>query len=346
MMDRQPLITLGSPIGVGYEIFLLSLAGDSYFKEHCVYCIGSVSIMTHFIKLLEVEYNYYRVEYSDFHNGGKLDSVNLQDYDFVIVDIDSLLNDGNIECDLLLSIGDIREFDEKCDGMIAYYTIVKGAALVEQGHFSALVTLPVSKKNINLVDPDFKGHTEFLMKLWKQEQVFMTFVSNKMKLLLLTTHIPLAEVPEHLTVNLVEQGLRTAGELAARLGEKRQICLLGLNPHAGEDGLLGREEQMMKEVVHRLRDEEGFDISEPIPADTAFTPFNIDRFGLFVSCYHDQGLIPFKMLSFEDGVNLSFGMNYIRTSVDHGTAVGLIGKKSASIESFVNAYRLAQQLTG
>lgn len=344
-MKKEPLITLGSPIGIGYEIFLLSLQQDSYFKDNCVYCVGSVSILAHFIKLLDFDFNYYRIDYKDYHEGSELESMSLEDYDFVIIDIDSLLNDGNIESHILIDIEDIKKFDEKCDGMIAYYTIVKGAALVEQGHFSALVTLPVSKKNINLVDPDFMGHTEFLMKIWKERHVFMTFVSNKMKLLLLTTHIPLAQVPEHLTVELLDDGIRTAADLAKRLGIEQELCLLGLNPHAGENGILGSEEGMMQKVAQRLREEKGINVTDPIPADTAFTPFNRERFGLFIACYHDQGLIPFKMLSFEDGVNLSFGMKYIRTSVDHGTAVGLIGKKSASIESFINAFRLAQQLT-
>lgn len=123
----------------------------------------------------------------------------------------------------------------------------------------------------------------------------------------------------------------------------KPICLLGLNPHAGENGLLGSEELAMKEAVKEMSSK-SINITGPLPADTAFIPSNIDKYGIFIACYHDQGLIPFKMLAFDKGVNLSFGMKYIRTSVDHGTAADLIGTKKADISSFIEAYLLAERL--
>ncbi|HOV14747.1 MAG TPA: 4-hydroxythreonine-4-phosphate dehydrogenase PdxA, partial [Spirochaetota bacterium] len=226
--------------------------------------------------------------------------------------------------------------------LIAYNTIKEAGILVKNGKFKSITTLPVTKESINLIDKDFYGHTEFYQKLWDEKKVFMTFVSEKMNLLLLTTHIPLKDVSSHLNKELLESGINIALEMRDRLGLSKKICLLGLNPHAGENGLLGDEEFVFKEVLKKF---DSSKIEGPIPSDTAFIPYNLNKYSIFIAVYHDQGLIPFKMVAFDDGVNLSFGMKYIRTSVDHGTGIGLIGKKSANTKSFENAYNLAFKLT-
>ena len=330
---NQPLITLGSPYGIGYEIFLLSLRKKVFYAEHPVTCIGSESILKHFLKILKFSIGYHSIPADKFE---RLSLSKQFDKEFVLINIDRFSFD----------LDNIAQISSEKDGVIAYDTIKTGARLIAEGYFSSMVTLPVSKENINLVDSSFKGHTEFLMKLWNEKKVFMTFISSKMKILLLSTHLPLFKVKEIITPGLVKDGITTAVHLLDDLGEKQRICFLGLNPHAGENGLLGTEELWIKEIIEDFNSTSGCKIVGPVPADTAFTPGNLKNFGIFIASYHDQGLIPFKMLSFEDGVNLSYGMKYIRTSVDHGTARDLIGMKTANTASFENAYRLAVQLSG
>lgn len=325
---NSPIITLGSPIGIGYEIFLLSIQNKTPISEQYVYCIGSQRILNYFIKLLKFEIHY---DLADKNNNIISKS---NESSFMLINIDEKNN----------TIDDIFCLSAEEDGEIALKSIIIAAHLIEDGFYSSMVTLPVSKENINIIDPHFKGHTEYLMNLWNEKTVYMTFISEKINILLLTTHIPLSEVPETINKTVIEKGLRYASLLTAKTGIKKNICLLGLNPHAGENGLLGKEELFMKNVVEKLNNE-GIPIEGPIPADTAFTKKSIEKYGIFVANYHDQGLIPFKMLSFDTGVNLSFGMKYIRTSVDHGTARDLIGKKQADITSFINAYTLAIKLS-
>jgi 4-hydroxythreonine-4-phosphate dehydrogenase len=327
--NKQPIITLGSPYGVGYEIFLLSLR-EKIFNDSIPVCIGSSMVMNFFIKLLKVKVNYKSITLKNIDN--KINKINNED--FILIDIDE--EKKQIEV--------LDDIDKSFDGLCALKSIDKAAFLVDEGYFSSVVTLPVCKKNINIFNKKFKGHTEFFQKKWNEDKVFMCFISDKLNMILLTTHLPLNKVSKNITPKLVDSAIITAINLYNKLGLKKDICFLGLNPHAGEKGLLGKEDIWMEKIIEKHK--KRFDkIVGPVPSDTAFTSFNIGKYDLFIACYHDQGLIPFKMLSFEDGVNLSFGMKYIRTSVDHGTATGLIGKKIASTASFINAYKLAVKLT-
>ncbi len=326
-MNRKPLITLGSPRGIGYEIILLIKSTQNTLTNEPLVVIGSLSILEYFKKLLSSDVKYRVIKIDDLKHSNYND-------DLVLINID----------DKPFEINDIHKIENKLDGEIAYKTIDIGCKLVKDGFFSSLVTLPVSKENINIIDNKFHGHTEFIMEEWDESSVYMTFVSNTLKILLLTTHIPLKDVPDSINESVVTNGLKTAIKMAAEFSDKRPVCLLGLNPHAGENGLLGEEEFFMKTVVSELN-KNTLRVIGPLPSDTAFTPQNINKFSVFVACYHDQGLIPFKMLSFSDGVNLSYGMKLIRTSVDHGTAVDLIGTGKADINSFISAYNVAVKLT-
>lgn len=332
-MQKYPIITLGSPYGIGYEIFLLALNDDN-LKNKPLFAIGSKSIMDNFIELLSLDVSYVPVK-ADHLESRTLQSFETTDKDFILVDIDTSP----------LPPGPVEQINPVIDGKIAFASIVLAARLVDKGLFNSIVTLPVSKENVNKVDKGFKGHTEFLMELWNEDQVFMTFISEKINVLLLTTHLPLNAVAEALTPDYVEQAITTADRLVKKLGLTKPICFLGLNPHAGEAGLLGREENWIKNIIEEKQQTGAVNIIGPVPADTAFTPDELQKYSLYIANYHDQGLIPFKMLAFDDGVNLSFGMKYIRTSVDHGTARDLIGTKKASTKSFIAAFKLAEQLT-
>jgi len=327
MRVDKVVITLGSPFGIGYEIFIRTFFETTLFKNKKPVCIGSSIILDFYLKMLNLKIDYYVIN-------------NENDLKFV------LKNSNSINTSFfIINIDDINTKTEKLedispyiDGLIAYKSIKYAAQLVKEKIFKGVVTLPVNKKNINLIDNNFTGHTEFFRDFWEQKDVFMCFISKKINILLITTHIPLVKVSENLNEKNVENAILNAISLKERLNLKKEICFLGLNPHAGEQGLLGYEEIWIKKIIDKINEKfKKVIIIGPIPADTAFTKRNINKYSIFIALYHDQGLIPFKMLAFEDGVNLSFGMDYIRTSVDHGTGVDLIGKKIASLKSFINA---------
>jgi 4-hydroxythreonine-4-phosphate dehydrogenase len=328
MVSQNPLITLGSPFGIGYEIFLRTFDESKVFKNHIPFCIGSKKILDLFLELINLKINYKSIKIEELEK-----NADLKIFKFILIEID----------DSQIKLKRISDITKEIDGKIAYDSINLAAKLVKDGFFKSIVTLPVSKENINIFDSSFKGHTEFFQKKWNEESVFMTFISKKLNVMLLTTHIPLNEVSSNITQEVVERGLKTVLSLKRKLKLTKKICFLGLNPHAGENGLLGKEELWVKDIIKKYNNEN--EIDGPIPADTAFSKFKINKYSFFVSCYHDQGLIPFKMLAFEDGVNLSYGMKNIRTSVDHGTGVDLIGKKIAGLKSFENAYKLAIKLS-
>ncbi len=326
---KYPIITLGSPHGIGYELFILLYSKKTTFSKDKKVIIGSLQVFLFFQNILQIQLDYIAISVHDFKE------CNFYEKNILFIDIDTRVFD-------LKKISDITPC---IDGSIALESIVYAADLIEKGYFSSMVTLPVSKENINLIDTKFKGHTEYLMDLWHEENVFMSFISDSLNIILLTTHIALSEVPKMITESTLKTCFKYAELLLNKLGETKPICLLGLNPHSGENGLMGNEEIIMKKVVKELNENDKKNIVGPIPADTAFIPLNIHKYGIYVASYHDQGLIPFKMLSFDTGVNLSFGMKYIRTSVDHGTAVDIIGQKIANTLSFEKAYNLAVKLS-
>jgi 4-hydroxythreonine-4-phosphate dehydrogenase len=330
---NYPLVSLGSPYGIGYEVFLLSLKKNILKKYYPIVCIGSEKILKLFFKLLQIKIKYQSVNIlnNDFTN-----LIYEKKNKFILINIDNKIG---IQKNNIYSINSI---EKDLDGLIAYNTIRYGADLVYKHFFKSIVTLPVNKENINKIDSSFKGHTEFFQKIWKEKKVYMTFISDKINIFLLTTHIPLNQVSITITKNVIKDGIEYSLKLKDKLKIKKKICFLGLNPHAGENGLIGKKDLLIKEVIKKYGMNQ---IIGPLPSDTVFTENNLKKYGFFISCYHDQGLIPFKMLSFDNGVNLSFGMKFIRTSVDHGTAYDLIGKKKANINSFINAYRLAIKLS-
>ncbi len=328
------IITLGSPYGIGYEIFLRTFIETSLFNNRKPVCIGSAIVLDFYSKMLNIKLNYNIINNEEELKNylKKQKDINTQ---FVIINID----------DINKKVEKLEDISLYIDGLIAYKTIKYAAQLVKEEIFEGIVTLPVNKKNINLIDNNFKGHTEFFRDYWEERNVFMCFISKKINILLITTHIPLSKVSDFLNEKNIENAIKTAIDLKKSLDLKKEICFLGLNPHAGEQGLLGSEEIWIKKIIDRINEDAKEEIIKgPIPADTAFTQRNINKYSIFIALYHDQGLIPFKMLAFEDGVNLSFGMKYIRTSVDHGTGVDIIGKKIASLKSFENAYKLILKL--
>lgn len=218
----------------------------------------------------------------------------------------------------------------------------QGAA---SGEFAAIVTAPVHKAIINDAGLAFTGHTEFFAALARRDVVMM-LTSGPLRVALVTTHLPLARVPAAITHATVARVLRTVHDsLQAWFGiEHPRIAVLGLNPHAGEGGHLGREEiDVIAPVIDTLR-AEGMTLSGPLPADTAFVPRQLQGHDAVVAMYHDQGLPVLKHAGFGNAVNITLGLPYIRTSVDHGTALDLAGTGQADAGSMLEAVRLAVTL--
>lgn len=224
----------------------------------------------------------------------------------------------------------------------AFEALECAAALCRGRQAAAVVTGPVSKAELAAVGYPFPGQTEFFADRWGGEPV-MAFCGGKLKVVLLTWHIPFAKVPSQLNVENFRKALAAARELAAM--ESPRVAVCGLNPHAGEDGLLGGEERdIINPILSGLRENFDGSLSAALPADTVFARALRGEFDVVVAIYHDQGLAPLKTLEFDESVNVTLGLPWIRTSPDHGTAFGIAGKGLARTGSFANAVKVARQL--
>lgn len=230
-------------------------------------------------------------------------------------------------------------------GHAAYDTIVRAVRDAQSGGIHGIATAPINKEALALAGLPWRGHTEMLAALTNTTNVAMMFWSEKLRVVLATIHIPLARVPAALTLESVSGIIELTHRELPRFGIARpRLALAGLNPHAGEHGVLGSEEiEILEPAVARCR-EIGVDISGPFPGDTIFLRAMRGEFDLVIACYHDQGLIPVKMAAFGQAVNVTLGLPIIRTSVDHGTAFDIAGKNVADPESMVQAVLLAAKL--
>ena len=213
------------------------------------------------------------------------------------------------------------------------------------GRFSAVVTGPVNKKGLAGVGYGFPGQTEFFASRWSGEPV-MAFAGGKMTVGLVTWHIPLSEVPRSVTGADVRRTVHALINLRTKLGDRRpRIAVCGVNPHAGEGGLLGQEDdRIIRPAVEALR-AAGHDVTGPLPGDTVFHRHLQGEFDAVAAIYHDQGLAPLKAVDFSTSANLSLGLRHVRTSPDHGTAYEIAGQGKADRGSFDSAMRLARVLS-
>lgn len=225
--------------------------------------------------------------------------------------------------------------------------ISRGADLAANGGAVALCTAPIHKKA--LIDGAgfaFPGHTEYLADLAGVDRVVMMLASDALKVVPATIHIPLAEVPAALTRELIEETVRVAHTALIRdfaIASPR-IAVAGLNPHAGEGGAIGREEiDIVIPAIEALR-AEGLDVTGPASADTLFHAAARSRYDAAIAMYHDQALIPIKTLAFDEGVNVTLGLPFVRTSPDHGTAHDIAGQNRANPASIIAALRMAAEL--
>ena len=246
-------------------------------------------------------------------------------------------------------------------GRAAYDAIHRAVNDARSGSIQAIATAPINKEALKLAGLPWPGHTEMLAELTGAQAVAMMFWSEKLRVVLATIHLPLAKVPAALTIasltsiiELTHRDLPRFGPFDSAQGKpfdsaqgklpRPRLALAGLNPHAGEHGLFGREEMDVLEPAVAQCVKAGINIAGPFPGDTIFLRAYRGEYDAVIACYHDQGLIPIKLVAFGQAVNVTLGLPIIRTSVDHGTAFDIAGKGMADAESMVHAVLLAARL--
>ncbi len=230
-------------------------------------------------------------------------------------------------------------------GRAAYDIICRAVADAQRGVIDAIATAPVNKLAFAAAGLPWKGHTDLLAHLTGRGHGVMMFWSEPLKVVLASVHVPLSHVPQVLTTQLLVDVIAVTAQELPRFGiPGSRLALAGLNPHAGEHGLLGEEDDRILRPAVEASVAKGVGISGPIPGDTVFVRACRGEFDAVVACYHDQGLIPVKLLAFGRAVNVTLGLPIIRTSVDHGTAFDIAGKGVADPSSMIEATLLAARL--
>jgi len=309
------VLSVGEPAGIGPDI-VLSVLNDFNFLENFLaknklMIIASKNLMEERAELLKLK-------------GPKNLNLNLDWIDIAL------------EAPVIPGVLEIKN---------AKYVLTcldKAATMCELKQADCLVTAPIHKGIINNAGFKFSGHTEYLRDHAGVDHVVMMLASENLRVALVTTHIALSEVSQRLTPNLLIKTIKIIAE--SFNNKKLKIGVCGLNPHAGENGHMGREEiDWMKACLENLKlnNLNLLNLEGPIPADSIFSLKNRAKFDVILAMYHDQGLAPFKALSFGEGVNLTLGLPYLRTSVDHGTALDLAGTGTADTGSLREALKLA-----
>jgi 4-phospho-D-threonate 3-dehydrogenase / 4-phospho-D-erythronate 3-dehydrogenase len=230
-------------------------------------------------------------------------------------------------------------------GRAAYDAIVRAVQAAWKGDVDAIATAPVNKAAFSKAGLPWKGHTDLLAHLCGTSRVAMMFHAPELKVVLITVHVPLKDVPGLITRKRVDQTIDLTNEALPLFGiERPRLAIAGLNPHAGEGGVLGDEDEHVLVPAIEAARERGVDVSGPFPADTVFVRASKNEFDCVLACYHDQGLIPVKLLAFGHAVNVTIGLPIIRTSVDHGTAFDIAGKDVADPGSMIEAVLLAARM--
>lgn len=232
-------------------------------------------------------------------------------------------------------------------GRAAAEWITFGVQACQRGILDALVTAPISKEGLHRAGYAYPGHTEMLAELTGTKRFAMMLFGGPLRVVLATRHIPISAVPAALTPAVVRDAVRITDEGLRWMGQRRRrIAVCGLNPHAGEGGHIGDEDQRVIAPVVRALRRAGLDVHGPLPGDTVFHHAATGAYDAVVAMYHDQGLAPLKLIAFDSGVNLTLGLPLVRTSPDHGTAYAIAGKNRANPASMAEAIAQARRLAG
>jgi len=329
MTDRRPTIgiTMGDPCGVGAEVLVKSLADDALRQRARFLVFGFSEQLAYTADQLEIDWPFLRAHHEDARRTS--DVVIVLDYDEL--DMPPIMPRGPSRQGGIASLA-------FCDG------VMDAAAT---GLIDAIVTAPISKTSWQEAgQKKFPGHTELLADRFKARHVAMMFVAPRLKVVLATIHEPLFELRNKFTIGCVFNPIDLA-DTALRnwFGvESPRLAVCGLNPHAGEEGRFGDEEKRVISPAILMAAEAGINATGPFPADTVFVKALEGKYDCVVAMYHDQGLIPIKMLAWQDAVNVTLGLPVIRTSPDHGTAFDIAGKGKADPGSMTAAIHLAIDL--
>ena len=321
-------ITMGDPTGIGPEIVVKALSMEDPFRSCRPIVFGDREVLSRAIQMQNL--------------GATLEVIEEIPEDGYLPQKIFLFPLSHLEV-LSLRFG---EPDRACgEAMVRY--IEEAVKRVRIGKLDAITTCPINKKAMNAAGYFFPGHTELLAHLVGACPVAMMFLGSRWKIVLVTTHLALKDVSKWITTDRVLSTLRlTDEEMKKYFGIPRpQIAVLGLNPHSGEDGFLGEEEK--REILPAIAEAKslGMDVEGPLPADSFFGLSGRYSFDVVVSMYHDQGLIPVKMMDFMGAVNFTLGLPFIRTSVDHGTAYDIAGKGLADPTNLAKAILVAANLS-
>jgi 4-hydroxythreonine-4-phosphate dehydrogenase len=230
-------------------------------------------------------------------------------------------------------------------GRAAYDAIVAATEDARAARIDAIATAPINKEAFAAAGLPWRGHTDLLAHLTGSPRVAMMFYAETLRVVLATVHIPIAEVPRALTRDVIEGTVDLAARELPRFGIPHpRLAVAGLNPHAGEHGVIGTEDDDVIAPAVAALNARGVNVAGPFPADTIFVRAMRGEFDAVVACYHDQGLIPIKLVAFGQAVNVTLGLPIVRTSVDHGTAFDIAGKGVADPSSLIEAIRLAARL--
>jgi len=326
---RTIAVTMGDPAGVGPELCLRLLADGALRARFRLLLFGDAALLTRVAQAAGVPECSSVVSHREWQQ-----------------------NPGTGEGSVI-DCGAVRPTDVQpgvvsaACGQAAYSYIRLATEAALAGQVDAVATAPLHKEALHRAGIQHAGHTEILAELTGASRICMMMASEHLTVSLATIHVPVSDVPRLLSPDRIADVIRLTDEAQRRLGKtKPRLCVCGLNPHAGEQGLFGDEEEsIIRPAVEDARSA-GFNIEGPLPADTAFLDTKRAVVDAYIVMYHDQGLIPFKMLSFESGVNITLGLPIVRTSADHGTAFDIAWKGQASPGSLTQAVLWADRLAG
>ena len=315
-------ITQGDVNGIGYEVILKAFEDPTIFELCTPIVYGSPKVMTYHRKALELETSFSIINSASEAMHGRLNVVNCCD-DEVKVELGKPSHES---------------------GKAAFDALERAMAEYKEGKFDVLVTAPIHKQMIQSESFTFPGHTEYIEQcVGEGSKALMILANEKLRVALVTGHIPVAKISSVLTQELIQEKLATFSASLKQdfgIGAPR-IAVLALNPHAGDGGVIGTEEETIITPAIKAMREQGVLCFGPYPADGFMGSGAFSRFDGVLAMYHDQGLIPFKVMAMESGVNFTAGLPIIRTSPDHGTAFDIAGKNEASPDSFRQALYMA-----
>lgn len=327
--ERKPRIgiTMGDPVGIGAEIIAKALTQDAVWSVCTPLILGDSGTMEKALALAASPLSLRAIRADK--------SVSMAEKAVYVMELAALNADQ-------FAYGMPNQ--RTGTAMVSY--VREAVHLALAGAVDAVVTCPINKAAMALAGYAYPGHTELLAEMTKTAEYAMMLAGERLKVVLVTIHCPLRDVPGVLTSAKILSTIRLSNTALKQFFGKREptLAVAALNPHAGESGLFGDEEQEVIEPAVREARREGIDVSGPFAADSLFFYASQGAFDTVICMYHDQGLIPLKLLHFEDAVNVTLGLPIIRTSVDHGTAYDIAGLGKANPQSLINAIKLAAQM--